>query len=176
MASSPISVGNLDDDLSISSSLHNLTEDDSDELSAGTSLPKGAICIENRRYEVIIPSTGATVFAFDMRYCQGFDVMSSMRDLEKSETFLSLPELETFRFYIEEKNSGSTTVHADISLPEYDSFHFEIESDQGLPQIMKTLVLVALSIVYSIFNPSHAYLWESDIRDLIDSCLSIKHT
>ncbi|GKE71163.1 hypothetical protein Tco_1529235, partial [Tanacetum coccineum] len=33
------SVGNLDDDLSISSSLHNLTEDDSDELSAGTTLP-----------------------------------------------------------------------------------------------------------------------------------------
>ncbi|GJW17444.1 hypothetical protein Tco_0024880 [Tanacetum coccineum] len=97
-------------------------------------------------------------------------------DLEKSETFLSLPELETFRFDIEEKNSGSTTIHANISLPEYDSFHFEIEPDQGLPQIMKTLVLVALSIVYSIFNPSHAYLWESDIRDLIDSCLSIKHT
>nr|GEV26728.1 retrovirus-related Pol polyprotein from transposon TNT 1-94 [Tanacetum cinerariifolium] len=34
-------VGNLDDDLSISSSLHNLTEDDLEELSAGTSLPKG---------------------------------------------------------------------------------------------------------------------------------------
>ncbi|GJX26291.1 hypothetical protein Tco_0232587 [Tanacetum coccineum] len=51
--------------------------------------------------------------------------------LEKSETFFSLPELETFRFDIEEKNSGSTTVHADISLSEYDSFHFEIEPDQG---------------------------------------------
>ncbi|GJV63113.1 hypothetical protein Tco_1473941 [Tanacetum coccineum] len=47
--------------------------------------------------------------------------------LEKSKTFLSLPKLETFRFDIEEKNSGSTTVHADISLPEYDSFHFEDE-------------------------------------------------
>ncbi|GJU59055.1 hypothetical protein Tco_1236821 [Tanacetum coccineum] len=31
--------------------------------------------------------------------------------LEKSETFLSLPKLKTFRFDIEEKNSGSTTVH-----------------------------------------------------------------
>ncbi|GJV10306.1 hypothetical protein Tco_1351847 [Tanacetum coccineum] len=30
-------------------------------------------------YEAIIPSTGATVFAYDMRYCQGFGVMSSMR-------------------------------------------------------------------------------------------------
>ncbi|GJZ13967.1 hypothetical protein Tco_0549197 [Tanacetum coccineum] len=29
------------------------------------------------------------------------------------------------------KNSGSTTVHADISLSEYDSFQFEIEPDQG---------------------------------------------
>ncbi|GJT16851.1 hypothetical protein Tco_0875557 [Tanacetum coccineum] len=38
---SSISVGNLDDDLSISLSLYTLTEDDSDELSAGTSLPKG---------------------------------------------------------------------------------------------------------------------------------------
>ncbi|GJZ13966.1 hypothetical protein Tco_0549196 [Tanacetum coccineum] len=51
--------------------------------------------------------------------------------LEKSETFLSLPKLETFRFDIDEKNSGSTTVHADISLSEYDSFHFEIKPDQG---------------------------------------------
>ncbi|GKE15235.1 hypothetical protein Tco_1422812, partial [Tanacetum coccineum] len=51
--------------------------------------------------------------------------------LEKSETFLSLPKLETFKFDIKEKNSGSTTVHAENSLPEYDSFHFEIESDQG---------------------------------------------
>ncbi|GJZ47455.1 ribonuclease H-like domain-containing protein [Tanacetum coccineum] len=47
MASSSISVGNLDDDLSISSSLHNLTEDDSDELSAGTSLPKGVRLVAN---------------------------------------------------------------------------------------------------------------------------------
>ncbi|GJV94599.1 hypothetical protein Tco_1546176 [Tanacetum coccineum] len=51
--------------------------------------------------------------------------------LEKSETFLFLPELKTFRYDIEEKNSGSTTVHPDISLSEYDSFHFEIEPDQG---------------------------------------------
>ncbi|GJY23117.1 reverse transcriptase domain-containing protein [Tanacetum coccineum] len=51
--------------------------------------------------------------------------------LEKSETFFSLPKLETFRFDIEEKNSSSTTIHADISLSEYDSFHFEIKPDQG---------------------------------------------
>ncbi|GKE14837.1 hypothetical protein Tco_1422414 [Tanacetum coccineum] len=40
--------------------------------------------------------------------------------LEKTKTFLSLPELETFRFDIEEKKSGSTTIHADISLHEYE--------------------------------------------------------
>ncbi|GJT67040.1 reverse transcriptase domain-containing protein [Tanacetum coccineum] len=41
--------------------------------------------------------------------------------LEKPETFPS--ELETFRFDIKEKNSGSTTDHADVSLPEYERFY-----------------------------------------------------
>ncbi|GJV17095.1 reverse transcriptase domain-containing protein [Tanacetum coccineum] len=45
--------------------------------------------------------------------------------LEKTETFLSFPELETFRFDSEEKNSGSTTIHADVSLLEYDCFYSE---------------------------------------------------
>ncbi|GKC31312.1 hypothetical protein Tco_1038606 [Tanacetum coccineum] len=43
--------------------------------------------------------------------------------LEETNTILSylddsLPELETFSFDIEEKNSGITTTHADISLLE----------------------------------------------------------
>nr|GEU72425.1 reverse transcriptase domain-containing protein [Tanacetum cinerariifolium] len=42
--------------------------------------------------------------------------------LEKSKTFLSLPELETFRSDIEEKNSGSTTIHADIYFRMFDTF------------------------------------------------------
>ncbi|GJZ53729.1 hypothetical protein Tco_0608614 [Tanacetum coccineum] len=37
--------------------------------------------------------------------------------LEKFET---TPELETFKFDIVEKNSGSTTIHADISLPDLE--------------------------------------------------------
>ncbi|GKA47160.1 hypothetical protein Tco_0740043, partial [Tanacetum coccineum] len=37
-----------------------------------------------------------------------------------------------------------------------------------IARILKTLVLVVLSIVHSIFNPLHAYIWESDILDLID--------
>ncbi|GKC98261.1 hypothetical protein Tco_1168536 [Tanacetum coccineum] len=48
--------------------------------------------------------------------------------LEKTKT---LPELKTFRFDIEEKKRGSTTIHANISLPEYESFHFDL-SDYSL--------------------------------------------
>nr|GFA73398.1 hypothetical protein [Tanacetum cinerariifolium] len=43
----------------------------------------------------------------------------------------SLHELEIFCFDIKEKNSGSTTIHADISLPDLDHFHFKIEPDPG---------------------------------------------
>ncbi|GJZ94744.1 hypothetical protein Tco_0666947 [Tanacetum coccineum] len=56
--------------------------------------------------------------------------------LEETNTILSylddsLPELETFSFDVEEKNSGNTTTHADISLPKYDSFQFDL-SDTSL--------------------------------------------
>nr|GEZ83282.1 hypothetical protein [Tanacetum cinerariifolium] len=43
----------------------------------------------------------------------------------------SLPESEIFYFDTKEKNSGSTTIHADISLPDFDHFHFKIEPDLG---------------------------------------------
>nr|GEV87870.1 reverse transcriptase domain-containing protein [Tanacetum cinerariifolium] len=39
----------------------------------------------------------------------------------------SLPEFETFYFDIEEKNSGSTTIYADISLPDLECFNFNFE-------------------------------------------------
>ncbi|GJU96553.1 hypothetical protein Tco_1321309 [Tanacetum coccineum] len=42
------------------------------------------------------------------------------------------------------------------------------EDLKRLPRILKTLVHVVLSIVHSIFYPLHAYIWESDILDLID--------
>ncbi|GKB55684.1 hypothetical protein Tco_0911870 [Tanacetum coccineum] len=41
------------------------------------------------------------------------------------EIFETTPELETFKFDIEEKNSGSTTIHADISLPDLECFYFK---------------------------------------------------
>nr|GFB95792.1 hypothetical protein [Tanacetum cinerariifolium] len=43
----------------------------------------------------------------------------------------SLPEYEIFCFDIEEKNSGSTTIHADISLSDLECFYFKNEPDLG---------------------------------------------
>ncbi|GJY60059.1 hypothetical protein Tco_0459951 [Tanacetum coccineum] len=40
-------------------------------------------------------------------------------------------KLETFKFDIEEKNSGNTTIHADISLPDLECFYFKSEPDPG---------------------------------------------
>ncbi|GJS39284.1 RNA-directed DNA polymerase, eukaryota [Tanacetum coccineum] len=53
--------------------------------------------------------------------------------LEETDTFLSqiddcFPEYETFCFNIEEKSSGSTTSHSDLSLPDYEVFCFEEKS------------------------------------------------
>ncbi|GJU92270.1 reverse transcriptase domain-containing protein [Tanacetum coccineum] len=45
----------------------------------------------------------------------------------------SSPDYETFCFDIEEKSSGSTTSHSDLSLLEYESFHFDLSTDQLPP-------------------------------------------
>ncbi|GJZ83874.1 hypothetical protein Tco_0649047, partial [Tanacetum coccineum] len=45
------------------------------------------------------------------------------------EKFKTTPELETFKFDIKEKNSGSTTIHADISLPDLECVYFKSEPD-----------------------------------------------
>ncbi|GJZ24501.1 hypothetical protein Tco_0561960 [Tanacetum coccineum] len=47
------------------------------------------------------------------------------------ENFETTPELETFKFDIEEKNSGSTTIHVDISLPDLECLYFKSEPDPG---------------------------------------------
>ncbi|GKC21311.1 hypothetical protein Tco_1023461 [Tanacetum coccineum] len=47
------------------------------------------------------------------------------------ENFETTPELETFKFDIEEKNSGSTTIHANISLPDLECVYFKSEPDPG---------------------------------------------
>nr|GEV99860.1 hypothetical protein [Tanacetum cinerariifolium] len=56
--------------------------------------------------------------------------------LEKYDTSLSysdssLPEFEIFSFDIEEKNSGSTTIHADISLLDLECFNFKRHPESG---------------------------------------------
>nr|GFB70952.1 hypothetical protein [Tanacetum cinerariifolium] len=43
----------------------------------------------------------------------------------------SLPKSEILYFDIEEKNSGSTTIHADISLSNLKCFNFKSEPDPG---------------------------------------------
>ncbi|GKA36117.1 hypothetical protein Tco_0722608 [Tanacetum coccineum] len=47
------------------------------------------------------------------------------------EKFKTTPELETFKFDIEEKNNGNTTIHADISLPDLECVYFKSEPDLG---------------------------------------------
>ncbi|GJS41195.1 reverse transcriptase domain-containing protein [Tanacetum coccineum] len=69
--------------------------------------------------------------------------------LEKHETFPS--ELETFRFDIKEKNSGSTTNHADVSLLEYERFYSKgdirllekfLNNDPSSPLLLKEIKAV----------------------------------
>ncbi|GJZ78116.1 reverse transcriptase domain-containing protein [Tanacetum coccineum] len=71
--------------------------------------------------------------------------------LGKPETFPS--ELETFRFDMKEKNSGSTTTHADVSLPEYERFYSEgdiqllekfLNNDPSSPLFPKEIKVVEL--------------------------------
>nr|GEU94614.1 hypothetical protein [Tanacetum cinerariifolium] len=49
-----------------------------------------------------------------------------MLDLDFIPSDNSLPKFETFYFDIEEKNSGSTTIHVDISLPDHECFKFDL--------------------------------------------------
>nr|GEZ53234.1 reverse transcriptase domain-containing protein [Tanacetum cinerariifolium] len=54
-----------------------------------------------------------------------------MLDLDFIPSDNSLPEYEIFYFDIEEKNSGSTIIHADISLPDLETFNFDFNPDPG---------------------------------------------
>nr|GEV07651.1 putative ribonuclease H-like domain-containing protein [Tanacetum cinerariifolium] len=54
-----------------------------------------------------------------------------MLDSDFIPTDNSLPKSEIFYFDIEEKNSGSTTSHADISLPDLECFNFKIDHESG---------------------------------------------
>nr|GEZ11304.1 reverse transcriptase domain-containing protein [Tanacetum cinerariifolium] len=54
-----------------------------------------------------------------------------MLDLDFIPSDNSLPEYEIFYFDIEEKDSGSTTIHADISLLDLECFNFNDKPDPG---------------------------------------------
>ncbi|GKB10751.1 hypothetical protein Tco_0844674, partial [Tanacetum coccineum] len=54
-----------------------------------------------------------------------------LRENLLSPKFETTPELETFKFDIEEKNSSSTTIHANISLPDLECFYFKSKPDMG---------------------------------------------
>ncbi|GKE43565.1 hypothetical protein Tco_1470849 [Tanacetum coccineum] len=54
-----------------------------------------------------------------------------VEDGDSLEKFETTPELETFKFDIEEKNSSSTTIHADISLLDLECVYFKSEPDLG---------------------------------------------
>ncbi|GJR86660.1 reverse transcriptase domain-containing protein [Tanacetum coccineum] len=79
--------------------------------------------------------------------------------------------LETYRFDIEVKNSGSTTIHADVSLPEYDCFYSEgdirllekiLNNDPSSPLPLKEIKSEELkSIKSSVDEPP-----ELELKDL----------
>ncbi|GKF42300.1 hypothetical protein Tco_0125642, partial [Tanacetum coccineum] len=89
--------------------------------------------------------------------------------LENPETFPS--ELETFRFDIKEKNSGSTTNYAGVSLPEYERFYSEgdirrlekfLNNDPSSPLLSKEIKAVELkNEKYSVDEPP-----ELELKDL----------
>ncbi|GJZ19275.1 hypothetical protein Tco_0555865 [Tanacetum coccineum] len=67
----------------------------------------------------------------DISLVEKFDSLLEKTNIILSYPDDSLPELETFSFDIEEKNSANTITHADISPPKYDYFYFDIEPDPG---------------------------------------------
>ncbi|GJR37769.1 hypothetical protein Tco_1213453 [Tanacetum coccineum] len=71
--------------------------------------------------------------------------------LEKFET---TPELETFKFDIEEKNSGSTTIHADISLSDLECVYFKSEPGPGdLTSIIDPMICENVSSTANVNLP-----------------------
>nr|GEY65603.1 reverse transcriptase domain-containing protein [Tanacetum cinerariifolium] len=62
----------------------------------------------------------------------------------------SLPRFETFYFDIEEKNSGSTTIYADISLLDLESFNFDFK-----PNISELTSIVDSEICENILSATN---------------------
>nr|GEU89356.1 zf-CCHC domain-containing protein/UBN2 domain-containing protein [Tanacetum cinerariifolium] len=78
----------------------------------------------------------AKIEALNANPTPSFDfVLNSPIPVEDGDSFLekfeTTTKLETFKFDIKEKNSGSTTIHADISLLDLKCFYFKSEPDPG---------------------------------------------
>ncbi|GKB23813.1 hypothetical protein Tco_0863214 [Tanacetum coccineum] len=70
----------------------------------------------------------------------------------------SLPELETFSFDIEEKNSGSTTTHFDYSLPIYEKFSFHDDPTEEKNSGSTTIHAEISLPEYESFNDKSDYV------------------
>ncbi|GJZ90861.1 hypothetical protein Tco_0662788 [Tanacetum coccineum] len=72
------------------------------------------------------------IVSIEVNLIQNEVLLSPLRMVTPSwKNLKQTPELETFKFDIEEKNSGSTTIHADISLPDLECVYFKSEPDLG---------------------------------------------
>nr|GEV22365.1 hypothetical protein [Tanacetum cinerariifolium] len=67
--------------------------------------------------------------------------------------FETIPKLETFKFDIEEKNSGSTTIHADISLSDLECFYFK-----SGPDLRDLTSIIDLEICENVSSTTNANL------------------
>nr|GEW41887.1 hypothetical protein [Tanacetum cinerariifolium] len=74
----------------------------------------------------------------------------------------SLPESEIFCFDIEEKNSGSITIHADTSLLIFDNFQFKIEPDPG-----ELTIIVDSEICENVLFATNVNLSPEDDQSLL---------
>ncbi|GKF76230.1 hypothetical protein Tco_0225674, partial [Tanacetum coccineum] len=96
--------------------------------------------------------------------------------VEETDTLLShfndsSPDYETFCFDIEDKSSGSTTSHSDLSRLEYESFHFDLSIDPLPPADMSDSHHEEFvdELAYIISSPEYDYFYydiESDPGEL----------
>ncbi|GJW36188.1 hypothetical protein Tco_0059108 [Tanacetum coccineum] len=82
--------------------------------------------------------------------------------LEETNTFdNSLPESETFCFYLEEKSSDSPTSYSDLSLPDYEAFFCDSEPDSGnftIDVVEDILIIQQRTIVHCLMLYTHLTL------------------
>ncbi|GJS19774.1 hypothetical protein Tco_0448406 [Tanacetum coccineum] len=81
--------------------------------------------------------------------------------LEETNTFdNSLPESETFCFYLEEKSSDSPTSYSDLSLPDYEAFFCDSEPDSGnftIDVVEDILIIQQRTIVHCLITKNKIF-------------------